>query len=215
MSDPVAAKADVLKTVVSPAALASIAKWYGKAGDAVVTAEIVLIDSKSMTLNCKFVGTAHQNVAVAFKPRLANFTDAEERLLEMKALAQEGLGKTKPPKISSFRLQPTGIPDGIFIFTLFPYLTFSPPHGGSQLFVPAQLVQARVDVKYIGMVLAAGVGWHGLNTLYTWTLCWRHSIPFAQTVAYTGMSMLTGFHTWVDLKKRIRQARIDAARKSA
>jgi hypothetical protein len=45
MSDPVAANADLLKTTVSPAALAGIAKWYGKAGD-VATAEIVSIDSK-------------------------------------------------------------------------------------------------------------------------------------------------------------------------
>ncbi|KAJ6508900.1 hypothetical protein C8R45DRAFT_860283 [Mycena sanguinolenta] len=214
MSDPVAAKADLLKTCVSPAALASIAKWYGKAGD-VATAEIVSIDSKSMTLKCKFVGTSHQTVAVAFSPRLSGYADAQDRLFEMKALAQEGLGKAKPPKISSFRLQATGIPDGIFIFTLFPYLMFSPPNGGSQLFVPAQYVQSRVDVKYIGMAFAAGVAWHGLNTLYTWTLCWKHSIPFGATVAYTGMSMLTGFHTWVDIKKRVREARIEAAKKSA
>ncbi|KAJ7794179.1 hypothetical protein B0H14DRAFT_2924057 [Mycena olivaceomarginata] len=178
MSDPVAANADLLKTTVSPAALAGIAKWYGKAGD-VATAEIVSIDSKSVILNCKFVGVAHRNVVVAFKPRLTSYADAEERLLEMKAISQEGLGKTKPPKIRSFRLQPTGIPDGIFIFTLFPYLMFSPPHGGSRFFAPAQLAQSYVDV------------------------------------AYTGLSMFTGFHTWVDLKKRIRIARIDAARKSA
>ncbi|KAJ7857735.1 hypothetical protein B0H14DRAFT_2751073 [Mycena olivaceomarginata] len=197
MSDPVAANADLLKTTVSPAALAGIAKWYGKAGD-VATAEIVSIDSKSMTLNCKFVGVAHRNVVVAFKPRLTSYADAEETLLEMKAISQEGLGKAKPPKIRSFRLQPTGIPDGIFIFTLFPYLMFSPPHGGSRFFAPAQLAQSYVDVKHIGWAFGAG-----------------HSIPFGATVAYTGLSMFTGFHTWVDLKKRIRIARIDAARKSA
>ncbi|KAF7365326.1 hypothetical protein MVEN_00404600 [Mycena venus] len=214
MSDPVAANADLLKTWVSPAALASIAKWYAKAGE-VATAEMVSIDSKNMTLNCRFVGISHKTVVVAFKPRLASYEDAQDRLLEMKAISQEGLGKTKPPKISSFRLQSTGIPDGIFIFTLFPYLMFSPPHGGSRFFHPAQLVQSRVDGKYIGMAFAAGVGWHALNTLYTWTLCWKHSIPFGATVAYTGMTMFTGFHTWVDLRKRIREARIDAARKSA
>ncbi|KAF7365325.1 hypothetical protein MVEN_00404500 [Mycena venus] len=213
MSDDVAAKAHLLKDILSPPALVAIAKWYGKVDD-VSSAQMAAINSKSMTLTCKIVGRSQKDVVITMKPKLASYKDAHDRLFEMKALAQEGLGQVKPPKIRSFRLQPTGIPDGIFIFTLFPYLMFSPPHGGSSLFVPAQLAQSYVDVKYIGMAFAAGVGWHALNTLYTWTLCWKHSIPFGASVAYTGMTMFTGFHTWVDLKKRIREARIEAAKKS-
>jgi len=213
MSDDVAAKAHLLKDILSPTALVAIAKWYGKVDD-VGSAEMAAINSKNMTLTCKIIGRSQKDVVIAFKPQLANYKDAHDRLFEMKAISQEGLLQAKPPQIRSFRLQRTGIPDGIFIFTLFPYLLLSPPHGGSRFFVPAQLAQSYVDVKYIGMAFAAGVGWHVLNTLYTWTLCWKHSIPFKATVAYTGMTMFTGFHTWVDLKKRIREARIEAAKKT-
>ncbi|KAK7048259.1 hypothetical protein R3P38DRAFT_2868287 [Favolaschia claudopus] len=214
MSDPVAANLHLLKTTLSPTAFASIAKWYGKAGD-VASAELVSIDTRSMTLNCKFVGVAQKTVLVVFKPKLSSYADAQERLLEMKAISEEGLGKVRPVKISSFRLQEQGISDGFFLFTLFPYLLLSPSNSESKLFAPARIAHSYVSVKTIGMIFAAGMGWHGLNTLYTWRLCWKHSIPFGPTVAYTGMTMFTGFHTWVDMRKRIREARIAEARKTA
>ncbi|KAJ7935557.1 hypothetical protein B0H13DRAFT_2226973 [Mycena leptocephala] len=212
MSDPIAQNASFLKTSVSPATLVGYAKWFGKVDD-VASAEMTAIYAKSMTLSCKLVDGSTKDVVISFKPPLKGYEEAEPRLLEMKALSQEGLGKAKPPQIRTFRLQPTGIPDGTFIFTLFPYLMFSPPRSDSPLFIPAHFVQSYVDVKYIGMAFLAGVGWHALNTVYTLSLCWKHRIPFGATAAYAGMTMFTGFHTWVDLKKRIREARIDAARK--
>ncbi|KAF8208852.1 hypothetical protein K438DRAFT_1813008 [Mycena galopus ATCC 62051] len=172
------------------------------------------INSKSLTLTCKIVGRSQKDVVIVLKPQLASYKEAHDRLFEMQALSQEGLGQVKPPQIPSFRLQPTGIPEGTFIFAVFfPYLIFSPPHGGSPLFIPAQLAQSYVDVKHIAMIYAVGVGWHTLCTFYTWSLCWKYKISFKATVAYTGMTMLTGFHTWLDLRKRIREARIETAKK--
>ncbi|KAJ7645441.1 hypothetical protein DFH06DRAFT_1211296, partial [Mycena polygramma] len=212
MSDPVAAKAVFLKSTVSPATLVDYAKWYGKADD-VASAEMTAITSKNFTLACKLVNGAKKEIVIAFKPALKNYEEAEPRLLEMKALAAEGLGKAKPPKIRSFHLQRAGIPDGIFIMSIFPYLTLAPPDSTSRFFFPAHFVQSYVEPKHLGMVWAAGVGWHSLNALYTASLCWKHSIPTGASAAYIGMSLLTGFQTWIDLKKRIRDARIEAARK--
>jgi hypothetical protein len=46
-----------------------------------------------MTLSCKLVDGSTKDVVISFKPPLKGYEEAEPRLLEMKALSQEGLGK--------------------------------------------------------------------------------------------------------------------------
>jgi hypothetical protein len=45
-----------------------------------------------MTLGCTMKSGAKQDVVVVFDPPLAGYEEVKPRLLEMKAIAQEGLG---------------------------------------------------------------------------------------------------------------------------
>ena len=93
-----------------PDTLVAYAKWYGKVKEAISSAEMTAIDSKvsnlcrstqkmianisnqSMTLTCTLKSGSKKEVRVAIAPPLSGYEEVKPRLLEMKALSQEGLG---------------------------------------------------------------------------------------------------------------------------
>ena len=93
-----------------PDTLVAYAKWYGKVNEAISSAEMTAIDSKvstlcrstqkmitnisnqSMTLTCTLKSGSKKEVRVALEPPLSGYEEVKPRLLEMKALSQEGLG---------------------------------------------------------------------------------------------------------------------------
>ena len=93
-----------------PDTLVAYAKWYGKVKEAISSAEMTAIDSKasalrystqkmntyisnqSMTLTCTLKSGSKKEVRVALEPPLSGYEEVKPRLLEMKALSQEGLG---------------------------------------------------------------------------------------------------------------------------
>ncbi|PPR04675.1 hypothetical protein CVT24_011892 [Panaeolus cyanescens] len=106
MADPVAEKSGFLKMYMSnhPDTLVAYAKWFGKVQEVIKSAEMSAIDTKSMTLSCTMQNGTKKDVRVLIEPPLRGYDDVKPRLLEMKALAQEGLGMIKAPKISGFVL---------------------------------------------------------------------------------------------------------------
>lgn len=50
-----------------------------------------------MTLTCTLKGGAKKEVYIPIEPPLRGYEDVKPRLLEMKALAQEGLGMVRTP----------------------------------------------------------------------------------------------------------------------
>ena len=112
MADPVADKSGFLRMYMSnhPDTLVAYAKWYGKVKEAISSAEMTAIDSKvsnsccstqkmttnisnqRMTLTCTLKSGSKKEVRVALEPPLSGYEEVKQRLLEMKALSQEGLG---------------------------------------------------------------------------------------------------------------------------
>jgi len=117
MADPVAEKSGFLKMYMSnhPDTLVAYAKWFGKVKEVITSAEMTAIDTKvrfathnslndthpafhmkqSMTLTCTLKDSQKKVVVVAIEPPLSGYDDVKPRLLEMKALAQEGLGMVR------------------------------------------------------------------------------------------------------------------------
>ncbi|KAF8828501.1 hypothetical protein HHX47_DHR3000266 [Lentinula edodes] len=95
-SDPVAEKSGFLRMYMSshPDTLVAYAKWYGEISEPISSAEMSAIDTKSMTLSCKMKNGSTKEVRVAIDPPMTGYDDVKPRLLEMKAIAQEGLGMT-------------------------------------------------------------------------------------------------------------------------
>ncbi|KAF7328769.1 DUF2470 domain-containing protein [Mycena venus] len=128
MSDPVAEKSGFLKMYMSshPDTLVAYAKWYGKVTEPITSAEMSAIDTKSMTLTCTLKNGSKKAVVVTIDPPLKGYDDVKPRLLEMKAISQEGLGMIKSPQITSFHLPSTGIVPGTFFYFFLPYGAFAP-----------------------------------------------------------------------------------------
>ena len=110
--DPVAEKAGFLRTYMSghPDTLVAYAKWFGKVPEAITSAKMSAINTRvrflffelsecswasvlqRMTLMCTLKSGGVKEVDIPIEPRLRGYEDVKPRLLEMKALAQEGLG---------------------------------------------------------------------------------------------------------------------------
>ncbi|KAJ7102920.1 hypothetical protein C8R44DRAFT_859112 [Mycena epipterygia] len=215
MSDPVAEKSGFLKMYMSshPDTLVGYAKWYGKVSEPITSAEMSAIDTKSMTLTCTLKNGTKKVVVVTIDPPLAGYEDVKPRLLEMKAISQEGLGMIKSPQITSFHLPPRGIWATILFFSLVPYGAFAPSYGESPFLIPAQFLHSYVSPKVFKITFAIAFGIHLLEGLYTLSLCRKHKASFRVTAAYCIATWFIGFHVWKDLRKRIQNARIESVMK--
>jgi len=237
MSDPVADKSGFLRMYMSnhPDTLIAYARWHGKVMDTLTSAEMTAIDSKSMTLTCKLKDGSPKVVKIVIEPPLSGYDEVKPRLIKMKAEAQEGLGMIKAPQISTFRLPPgAAISAGAIL--LLCYCTYFPRDSTSPLFRPARFLWTMTGGDRT-MSISWAVVWilHGLESLYTFTICRKHHTGFITGVefhvsssllirvsdlvdgvkaAYVLSTALFGFPIWSDLRKRIQAARIASVMKT-
>ncbi|KAJ6558279.1 hypothetical protein B0H19DRAFT_946226 [Mycena capillaripes] len=213
--DPVAAKSGFLKMYMSshPDTLVGYAKWYGKVSEPISSAEMSAIDSKSMTLTCTLKNGSKKVAVVPIDPPLSGYEDVKPRLLEMKAISQEGLGMIKSPQITSFYLPSDGYGVALVLFGLVPYAAFAPSTGGSPFLVPAQFLHSYISPKTFKYAFVTACAIHVLESLYTLSLCRKHRASFPVTVQYLVCTFFLGFPTWSDLRKRIQNARIESVMK--
>ncbi|KAJ7226923.1 hypothetical protein GGX14DRAFT_627514, partial [Mycena pura] len=213
--DPVADKSGFLRMYMSnhPDTLVAYAKWYGKVAEPITSAEMSAIDSKSMTLTCALKDGNKKVVRVVLDPPLSGYEDVKPRLLEMKAIAQEGLGMIKSPVISTFRF-----PSTVFTTTFFPvcallYCTFFPKDSDGALFAPARFVYSYVQGTILAGIWVFMCSMHALEALYTLTLVRTHAGSLAVGAGYVLGTLAFGLPFVMDLRRRIQAARIDSVMK--
>ncbi|KAF5319517.1 hypothetical protein D9619_008715 [Psilocybe cf. subviscida] len=213
MADPVAEKSGFLKMYMSshPDTLVAYAKWFGNVKEIITSAEMSAIDCKSMTLTCTLKDKSTKVVVVPIEPPMKGYEDVKPRLLEMKAFAQEGLGMIKAPKITTFVF-----PDNAYISAIF-IAVISTPYLFQGTSSPLGSV-ANWAVSWIGTTGAAWLFWsfmvlHGLESLYTASLCKRHSTGLVLGLQYVLATQLSGFPIWSTMRKNIQTARIDSVMK--
>jgi len=213
MSDPVAEKSGFLRMYMSnhPDTLVAYAKWFGKVQEVITSAEMSAIDSDSMTLTCTFKGGEKKEVKVPIEPPLSGYDDVKPRLLEMKALAQEGLGMIKAPKVTTFEFPRNAQISGILaLFTIFLYLFQGHPSAFGHF--------ANFVISYTGTRIVNFSFWfilltHISESFYTFSLCQKHSTGFFLGALYVGSTLLSGYPTWMLLRKKIQAARIESVMK--
>ncbi|KAK7049241.1 hypothetical protein VNI00_005842 [Paramarasmius palmivorus] len=213
MADPVAEKSGFLRMYMSshPDTLVAYAKWFGKVTEPITSAEMSAIDCKGMTLSCVLKNGSKKDVRVPIEPPLSGYDDVKPRLLEMKAIAQEGLGMIKAPQIKEFHLPKTAAYPVILLMVLA-YLAYSPRDSTLPAFLPAQLAAPYVgripDYVFKGIWVT-----HVFEALYTYILCRRHKTGFVVGAKYVIATLFSGGAIWLDLRKRIQNARIDSVMK--
>ncbi|KAJ6516827.1 hypothetical protein C8R47DRAFT_961156 [Mycena vitilis] len=214
MSDPVADKSGFLKMYMSnhPDTLVAYAKWYGKVTEPMSGAEMSAIDSKSMTLTCTLKDGNKKQVRVVLDPPLSGYEDVKPRLLEMKAIAQEGLGMIKVPVLTTFKA-PMAVTQTLIPICALLYCTFFPKDSVAPIFAPASFVYSYVNGTILTGIWAAMVAIHALEALYTVTLVRKHAGNFTTGAAYVLGTLLVGFPIWVDMRRRIQAARINSVMK--
>ncbi|EIN06851.1 hypothetical protein PUNSTDRAFT_121903 [Punctularia strigosozonata HHB-11173 SS5] len=216
MADPVAAKSGFLCMYMSnhPDTLVSYAKHWAKSKQTITHAQMTSIDTKGMTLSCKTKegGDSKLDIRVPFDPPLAGYEEVKPRLLAMKVDAEQALGMTRNPQISTFE------PPRDWVYTAPPilllYYTMFAPAGAGPVWEPGfrlrQLVGGDSVVRgfWIFMVTV-----HALESLYTLSLCRRHRTGFVVGAQYVLYTLVFGFPGWRDLRKRIQAARIESIMK--
>jgi len=212
MADPVADKSGFLRTYMSnhPDTLVAYAKWHGKVAEDVTKAQMTAIDSKGMTLRCELHSGANKTVAIPFDPPLSGYDEVKPRLLAMRAEAQQALGMTQTPQITSFRIPPDLLITLCFMSLLI-YCTFAPRGTDSLWFRPAEAL-----VTFAGGERSVTYSWiivfvaHPLESVYTFILCRRHKTPFLVGLAYVLGTIALGYPMWADFRRRVQAARISS-----
>ncbi|KAF7305416.1 DUF2470 domain-containing protein [Mycena chlorophos] len=216
MGDPVAEKSGFLRMYMSshPDTLVAYAKWYGKVAESVTSAEMSAIDSKSMTLTCKLKDGSTKPVRVEIDPPLAGYEDVKPRLLEMKAIAQEGLGMIKSPVLTTFAFPTQAVLTTTFLpICALVYCTFFPQNSASLLFAPAQFVHRYVHGPLMIGIWVFMIAFHAFEALYVVSLVRKHAGNFAVAAGYVLGTLGFGFPLVMDLRRRIQSARIDSVMK--
>ncbi|KAH6902608.1 hypothetical protein BKA70DRAFT_1110166 [Coprinopsis sp. MPI-PUGE-AT-0042] len=224
MSDPVAEKSGFLCMYMSghPDTLVAYAKWYGKVEEPIVGAKMTSIDCNKIVLKCTPKSKSKQDfdVVVPIEPPLSGYDAVKPRLLEMKALAQEGLGMIKAPKITAF-YPPSKVNYALASAVLVPlsalaYFAPSNPTPGSlaeTALVPIYFLRNLLGERAMATQFGILVALHTLESLYTFSLCWRHSSGFFLGAQWVLSTFFLGLPIWSELRKRIQDARIDSVMK--
>jgi len=215
MDDPVADKTDFLKMYMSnhPDTLVAYAKWFGKVQETIDSAEMSVIDSRSMTLTCTLKGGERKVVRVPLEPPLSGYEEVKPRLLEMKAEAQEGLGMIQAPQLKSFHLPFDAIYSAMLVLALV-YFTLHLQYPTDPVFSLAGMI-----LPHIGGQLSVWIAWatvvitHVLEAVYTFSLCKNHRTGFFVGAGYVIATLLFGFPIWSNMRKRIQAMRIDSVMK--
>lgn len=212
--DPVAAQSGFLRMYMSnhPDTLVSYAKWYAKVTGNITSAELTAIDSQKMTLTCTFKSGSTKEVLVPFEPPLVKYDELKPRMLEMKAVAQEKLGMTKAPQITSFRLPADALNIAVGV-SIMAYLALAPLDKTvypSPLFLPARLVNSVFGPKPFLYVFYSLVTAHALEAVYAFILCRRHQTGVFIGAVYVITTFMFGFPIWKDFNRRVQAMRIDS-----
>ena len=140
--------------------------------------------------------------------------------------------KIKAPRIDSFHF-PTksAIKPGILI-GLSTLLHLAPLNSPSPLLVPLNFIRQYIPPKAWAFNFYAIFGIHALESLYTLSLCLKHStgvlvgvsrpciivqnergLNVCPQLQYVGATFIFGMPIWASLRKRIQSARIDSVMK--
>jgi len=116
----------------------------------------------------------------------------------------------KAPKITSFDM-PTRtayIVGSVCIAILYSHFIQQPT---LPALIPSNahyLVQSFLKISAWSIVVA-----HSLESLYTFSLCWKHSTGFLVGAQYVLSAWVCGIPIWQNLRRRIQAARIDSVMK--
>ncbi|THV00803.1 hypothetical protein K435DRAFT_750719 [Dendrothele bispora CBS 962.96] len=213
MADPVAEKSSFLCMYMSshPDTLVAYAKWYGKVQEPISSADMTGIDTKGMNLRCTLRSGQKKEVRVPIEPPLKGYDDVKPRLLEMKALAQEGLGMIKSPVLNELEI-PAAAWAIVLLVAVLCYLTFFPRDSDHPAWIPAKLWHgiAGDSAKYALMFLAFC---HFFEMMYTAYLCYSYKTGIVHGLIYVAMTATSGLYIWRDLRRRAQTARINSVMK--
>ncbi|KAJ2918931.1 hypothetical protein MD484_g1547, partial [Candolleomyces efflorescens] len=214
MADPVSEKSAFLCMYMSnhPDTLVAYAKWFGKVNEPIASAKMTGISTKTINLLCTFKDGSKKAVDVPIEPPLKGYDDVKPRLLEMKAHAQEGLGMIQAPRIDTFVFPRAAIRPGIFI-TLCVLAHWAPLDSPSPFAIPINFARQHLGTKPFAFSFWFTVVAHVLESLYTVSLCWKHSTPFFVGLQYVGATLYFGLPIWSSMRKRVQAARIDSVMK--
>jgi len=218
MSDPVAAKSTFLCMYMSshPDTLVSYVRYWGKITEKVTSAQMKSIDTKGMSLTyqTKAGGDSKKEIVVVFDPPLAGYEEVKPRLLNMKVEAEEALGMVKAPHLPDFRFPRRAIYTAIpMLFQC--YVTISPHYDDpsySPIYALGNFLReaVRIPIIYFWYLILFT---HGLESIYTISLCRKHRASFFVGFQYWFMTFIFGFPIFTDLRKRMQAARIDSIMK--
>ncbi|EAU81699.1 hypothetical protein CC1G_02715 [Coprinopsis cinerea okayama7 len=231
MADPVAEKSAFLCMYMSshPDTLVAYAKWYGKVEEPISGAKMTAIDSKSITLQCtpKSKPNEQFQVVVPINPPLKGYDDIKPRLLEMKAIAQEGLGMIKAPKIRTYEFPITSGTVSAAIFVGLSALAYLVPDEATlensgwteglkalgPFLLPFWKARELVGADKLATNFWSILVVHAFESLYTIHLCRKHSTGFLVGAQYALSTVAFGWPIWSNLRRRIQNERIDSVMK--
>ncbi|KAF6756609.1 hypothetical protein DFP72DRAFT_272778 [Ephemerocybe angulata] len=215
MSDPVAEKSGFLCMYMSshPDTLVAYAKWFGKVKEHITGAQMTGITTKNITLACTFKDGSKKEVIVPIEPPLKGYDDVKPRLLEMKAIAQEGLGMIKAPRLDSFVFPRKGVLGATIFVAAGVIAHWAPSESTSPLLYPVAFLRQHLGEKALAFNFWALFTAHVFESLYTLSLCYKHSTPFFVGLQYVGATLVLGYPIWSALRKRIQNARIESVMK--
>ncbi|KLO09603.1 hypothetical protein SCHPADRAFT_833802 [Schizopora paradoxa] len=212
--DPVAEKSTFLCMYMSnhPDTLVAYVKHFGKVKEKVSSAKMTAIDTNGMNLSYRVSDSkVEKDVRVVFDPPLAGYDEVKPRLLGMTADAQESLGMTKAPQITSFEL-PRGVwKTGVAISCLV-YVMLSPYYSGTQWSL-GKYLYFGIGKTTLNIISAAAALVHLLEAVYVARLCSKHRTGPVVQLQYFLSTFVFGFTVLVPFRKRIQKARIDSIMK--
>jgi len=210
--DPVAARSTFLCTYMSnhPDTLVAYAAHYGRLTSKVSSAKMEKIEATGMTISYKLakdekVGT----VRVKFDPPLLGYEEVRPRLTSMKLDAEEALGMSKAPPITTYYIPAKSLITVVLLIALS-LTTWPPPQLAELARTTQNTIGGFLTIKIIWGVVAVS---HGLEGLYTLVLCRRHSTGIVIGAAWVISVLLCGFPFLSELRKLIHRARIDSIAK--
>ncbi|KXN81257.1 hypothetical protein AN958_05574 [Leucoagaricus sp. SymC.cos] len=212
--DPVAEKSDFLCTYMSdhPETLIAFARWYGQIHELMTSAEMIAIDTQGMTLICTLKKGGKRELYISINPPLKGYEDVKPRLLEMKALAQEGLGIVKPPQVTTFYFPPSALfTTCLGVIPTFCY--YAPPDLPSPISDSVVFIQGIGGMTGLQKYVYLGLFLHALECIYATRLCRKHCTGFGLGALYVSATFICGFPIWMNLHKEIRALRIDSVMK--
>ncbi|CAL1702486.1 unnamed protein product [Somion occarium] len=200
-----------------PDTLVSYVKYWGKINDNVTSARMIAIDTKGMTLTytTKAGGDAKKQVTVPFDPPLAGYAEVKPRLMNMKVDAEEALGMTRAPQLSTFRLTPRVL-QTVVVISILVYTTFAPSRDSPSyhpIFLPANLIRSSIPSYVITGSWIFMMVVHFLEGLYTLSLCKKHRTGFVVGLQYFIVTFLFGYPVFTDIHKQVQTMRIDSIMK--